>query len=324
MELTRKNFLMASALGLAGCRTNGLALGGGSFPTDFAYGPKQGQLRLNVRGLREQVRLCVLSDTHLALHDERDDAYAGHYARMAQYGGSPEAFTARLATARKDGADAVLLLGDVISFPTRKNVEFVRGELDRSGVNWIYVAGNHDWHFEGVPGGDVEQRDRWLPDRLASLFRDGDDPLCFSRMVKGVRVVAIDNSVYHILPKQLAFWEGEIAKGDPTILMTHVPLWVEGWSFFTCGCPTWGAATDPYWKIERRERWAERQSPEAFAFRESVLRAPNLVAAFSGHIHRLMTARAGSANLFSAPGGAKGECLDVTLAPASCSGAEIC
>lgn len=316
MDFSRRNFMMASLAALGGCKlADGHDAAGRAYQADFAYGPAKGKLLLKVKGLRESVRLCVLGDSHLGLHDERDDAYAEHYKRMAQVPGDPQKFSETLALAKKSKADLVMLLGDIISFPTYKNIEFVRGELERSGVDWMYVAGNHDWHFEGVPGTDIEQRREWLPARLGTFYPKGADPLGYSRVVKGVRIVAIDDSVYHILPEQLAFWEREIATGDPTILMTHAPIWTEGWNYWTCGCPDWGAKIDPCWKIERRERWAERQCAESFAFRDSVLRAPNLIAAFSGHIHALMMAR-GAVNQFSVPSARKGDHFDVTIVPA--------
>lgn len=316
MGLSRRNFMVASLAALGGCKLGDGGDGcGRAYPADFAYGPQKGKLLLKVKGIRESVRLCVLGDSHLALHDARDEAYADNFKRMAKGPGDPQKFSETLAQAKKDKADLVMLLGDIISFPARKNVEFVRSELDRSGVDWMYVAGNHDWHFEGVPGTDVEQRRKWLPARLGPLYPRGADPLGYSRVVKGIRIVAIDDTVYHILPEQLAFWEREIARGDPTILMTHIPIWTEGWDYWTCGSPDWGAKVDPCWQIERRERWAERQAAESFAFRDSVLRAPNLIAAFSGHIHTLMMAR-GAVNQFSVPCARKGDHFDVTIVPA--------
>lgn len=316
MDCSRRNFMVASLAALGGCKLgDGGDADGRAYPADFAYGPQKGKLLLKVKGIRESVRLCVLGDSHLALHDARDDAYADNYKRMAKGPGDPQKFSETLSQAKKDKADLVMLLGDIISFPAHKNVEFVRSELDRSGVDWMYVAGNHDWHFEGVPGTDIEQRRKWLPERLGPLYPPGTNPLGYSRVVKGIRIVAIDDTVYHILPEQLAFWESEIAKGDPTILMTHIPVWTEGWDYWTCGSPDWGAKIDPCWQIERRERWAERQAAESFAFRDSVLRAPNLIAAFSGHIHTLMMAR-GAVNQFSVPCARKGDHFDVTIVPA--------
>ena len=81
----------------------------------------------------------------------------------------------------------------------------------------------------------------------------------------------------------------------------------------TCACPTWGAATDPYWQIERRRRWDEKLNPATFAFRDAVLATPKLVAVLAGHIHHFQVARDHGQNLFTAPANSKGEVLDVTI-----------
>ena len=321
--LSRRRFLSAaslSALGVAlaphgtkaaeASRADGKGACGA---TAFAF-DSRGVLRLTVPGLTSEVRVCLASDTHLALHDARDAAYADNYARMAQWPGKPSAFAGMLAKARENHTDLVALTGDIVSFPTLANVEFVAGELEKCGLEWLYTAGNHDWHFEGDGGTDAEQRAAWTKRRLAPLYR-GADPLMSVKVVKGVRFVAIDNSVYHITPAQLAFWRTEVAKGDPTVLLMHVPLWVEGFGVYTCGNPNWGTATDAIWQIERRQPWAARQSAESFALREAVLSAPNLVAVFTGHIHRGLQAVERGKFLFTVPCNREGVCWDVRLVP---------
>jgi len=258
------------------------------------------------------LRAWVIGDTHFALRDARDDRYADYYKRMGQWCPQKEPFEKMLAAAAKERPDVLLLVGDNISFPTLANVEYLKTQLDRCGVPWFYVAGNHDWHFEGVPGSDLAQRAEWTRKRLTPLYQ-GADPLMASRVVKGVRIVAIDNSAYHVLPEQVAFWKTEAAKGDPIALMMHVPFWHPGWSVCSCACPTWGAATDPYWEIERRERWAERLMPSTFEFRDAVFATPNLVGVFTGHHHVLQFAEADGKGCFTTPSNRDGKFLDVRI-----------
>jgi hypothetical protein len=137
-----------------------------------------------------------------------------------------------------------------------------------------------------------------------------------SRLIKGIRFVAIDNSIYHVTQKQLDFWKQEAAKGDPIVLFMHIPLWQEGWkNVFTCGCPDWGSANDPYWEIERREKWAEKQSPSTFAFRETVLSTPNLAGVMTGHIHIFLTGSENGKYMFTTPANRNGKYLDVVFSP---------
>ena len=223
--ITRRTFF-GTATGLA---TTGLAAGctlpGGRAEraargaTSFALtGGGANAVRLTVPTLAHDLRLFVIGDTHFAFHDARDAAYADFYKRMAQWPAPREPFEKMLAKARAERPDLLLLVGDNLSFPTLANVDYLAAQLSASGLDWYYVAGNHDWHFEGVPGSDEAQRAEWAPKRLAPLYR-GRDPFMSSRVVKGVRFVAIDNSIYHVSEAQLAFWKAEAAKGDPTVLL---------------------------------------------------------------------------------------------------------
>lgn len=322
MRLTRRNFFRTGGVAaLSGCFGCAASLAKAN-AKDFVLTPDGSELNLPWAGLGGKVRVWVAGDTHFGMYDERDAQYSDNYRRMSW---GPEryaeiaqahksAFERMLAAAKKERIDLLLLAGDIISSPTLANVEYVTEALQASGVNWMYVAGNHDWHFEGDPGSDLEQRDRWIEKRLKPFYPKNVDPLMYSRVVKGVRFVAIDDSAYLIRREQLEFWEAEAAKGDPIVLLMHVPLFAEGWGVFTCGCPFWGAANDPYWKIERREQWrAEGPTPESFAFREAVLTTPNLVGVFTGHIHALMCAHLRGQNMFSVVSNAEGRFLDVRI-----------
>lgn len=322
MKLTRRNFLtaggVAAMVGAAGCGAR-LRM---SADKEFVLSPDGKKLALPWTGLESSVRVWVVGDTHFGMYDARDALYADNYRRMSWQGkGYAEtvrthkaSFETMLASAKREKIDLLLLVGDIVSFPTLANVEYVASALKTSGVDWMYVAGNHDWHFEGDAGSDFEQRDRWIGRRLKPLYSTGPNPLMYSRVVKGIRFVAIDNSAYLIRREQLDFWKAEVAKGDPIVLLMHIPLFAEGWGIFTCACPDWNAANDPYWEVERREKWREEgPTPETFAFREAVFAAPNLVGVFTGHIHRPMCAHLYGQNMFSVASGSEGEFLDICI-----------
>ncbi len=315
MKTSRRDFIGATAAfaAAAGCTGPRCSIGKTNRPFSL---DGRCTLRMPVAGLKEPVNFLVVGDTHFNFHDGRDDAYADNYKRMARSPAPRDALAKAMKRAREAQADIVLLVGDIISFPTLANIDHLRAELDRCGLPWLYVAGNHDWHFEGDSGSDIEQRARWAESRLKPFYQ-GENPIMYSRVVKGVRMVMIDNSVYHVLPEQLAFWKQEAAKGDPIALFMHIPLWLEGWNITTCGHPDWGAATDPYWEIERRERWAEKLMPSTYAFREAVINTPNLVGVFTGHKHKLMVGQSRNALFFSVPWNRDGSCMEVRLSPLS-------
>ncbi len=241
-------------------------------------------------GLAKPLKVTVITDTHFGMYDERDAEYADFYQRLLQppekWPARKQAFEKMLTDAKAEGRDAVLLIGDIMSCPTLANIEYIREKLSASGLDYLYISGNHDWHFEGVPGSDLEQRALWI-ERLKSLYR-GENPFMYAKKIGGVRFVMIDNSVYHVLPEQLAFWKREAAKGDPMVLAMHIPFWAPGYPYTTCAAPGWGAKVDPYWKIERRQIWAEQLMPSTYEFRDAVFSTSNLIAVFAGHEHRLM------------------------------------
>ena len=315
MKTSRRDFIGATAAfaAAAGCTGPRCSIGKTNRPFSL---DGRCTLRMPVAGLKQPVNFLVVGDTHFNFHDGRDDAYADNYKRMARNPTPGDVLAKAMNRAREAQADIVLLVGDIISFPTLANIDHLRAELDRCGLPWLYVAGNHDWHFEGDSGSDIEQRARWAESRLKPFYQ-GENPIMYSRVVKGVRMVMIDNSVYHVLPEQLAFWKQEAAKGDPIALFMHIPLWLEGWNITTCGHPDWGAATDPYWEIERRERWAEKLMPSTYAFREAVINTPNLVGVFTGHKHKLMVGQSRNALFFSVPWNRDGSCMEVRLSPLS-------
>lgn len=315
--MNRREFLAAgaSALTALACKAHDKAADRATArEKTFSFDGKV--VRIPFPGVEKTLNALVVGDTHFALHDERDNAYAGCYKRMAAYKTQKEPFQKMLAQAKADKIDLLMLVGDIISFPTLANVEFVKSQLDACGLPWMYTAGNHDWHFEGLPGKDLALRGDWIAKRLLPFYQ-GENPLMYSRMVNGVRIVAIDNSAYHILPEQVAFWKTEAAKGAPTVLMMHIPFWHEGWDVTTCACPAWGAAADPYHEIERRELWAKKLTPATFEFRRAVFSTPNLAGIFTGHEHALQFAHAEGQNCFGVPAGRKGAHLAVKILPAA-------
>ena len=281
----------------------------------FWYNASSG-LHIPCDGLERPLRVWQVSDSHLNLRDSRDDEYKDFYARM---GGewnpgltAREAFERILEKAKGERPDLLLVTGDLISFPTLKNVEFAVERLDACGVPWLYTAGNHDWHFEGDSGSDAEQRERWIEKRLLPLYK-GEDPMAYAKTIGGVKFLMIDNSTYNVDERQLEFFRAETAKGGPCVLAMHIPFWHRGWGVFTCACPDWGADTDKYWQIERRQRWAERQDDTTFEFRRATDEAEGLVAVLAGHLHKLDVVSDGGLAHATAPLAAVGDVLKVTI-----------
>ena len=257
------------------------------------------RVRFFANEIRKPVRIMVVADTHLFRDDVRGRPYRKFSGRMAaaynqtthfesgKETNPEECFVEILEQAQQQNVDLLALVGDIFSFPSESSIDWVGEKLEASKLRYAYVAGNHDWHYEGMPGSLEELRGTWIEERLKPLYQ-GNDPLMSAYDVGEVRVLTIDNSYYEILPKQLEFFRKQVKTGKPLVLTLHIPLYAAGRSMgFGCGNPEWGAKTDRNFALERRPRWPESGHTQAtMDFHREVFAAPNLLGIFAGHIHR--------------------------------------
>lgn len=246
----------------------------------------------------DTVRLMVFADTHLWMSDEREEPYREYSARMAgayhsvkhfQTGAQTtpeESFVATIRLAQQRGVDAIAMLGDIVSYPSERGVEWVGEVLDTVAIPYYYTSGNHDWHYEGMEGSSESLREKWREERLMSLFGD-NDPDAYAVEVGDVRLLLVDDSNYKITPEQRDAVAAEVKSGKPFILLHHIPLYAPSRSVsFGIGHPEWGAATDKNYKIERREQWPAQGHTEVdYEFYDLATSAPNLLASIAGHVH---------------------------------------
>lgn len=249
--------------------------------------------------IKDSIKVVHIADTHLFMDDKRGIPFQEYSNRMAkaynqtthfqtrEKTNPEESFEKSLAFAKEVNADIINLVGDIFSFPSEAAIEWVSSKLDATGIPYIYVAGNHDWHYEGMKGNLDFLRDTWIKKRLLPLYQ-GNHPLMAAYDVKGIRFLAIDNSTYQINEEQLAFLSAQIATGLPLVLLVHIPMYAPGKNIsFGCGNPFWGAATDRSFELERRPKWPESgHTQTTFDFYKKVFDAPNLMGIFAGHKHR--------------------------------------
>lgn len=253
---------------------------------------------LRSAGIAAPVRITMLSDTHLGLQDAREEPFIQYSKRMAgayvqvrhaksgQQTTPKDSFIEGITHAQKNQTDLLALPGDLLSFPSEANVEWAAQTLQESGLSWLYTAGNHDWHYEGMEGSSQALRETWIQKRLLPFYQ-GSNPLISFRDIKGLRIIAMDNSTYEILPAQLDEFRRLMNAGQPTLLFIHIPLYAPGRPLgFGCGHPDWGAKSDRNFAIERRPQWRETgHTQTTMDFHREVLASSNLLAVFAGHTH---------------------------------------
>ena len=87
--------------------------------------------------------------------------------------------------AENEKYDAILMLGDLQSFPSIAGVEKFAEIFQRSKVPCLYISGNHDWHFEGMHGSEQELREKWTKKLLSPLY-GGRNPFFYAEMFNGI------------------------------------------------------------------------------------------------------------------------------------------
>jgi len=261
--------------------------------------------------ISKSVRVLHVSDSHVSVSGDDEPTVAPYCGRMhAAYSEYDRLgnFLTVMDTAVKQDVDLIVLSGDQVNYPGKRAVARLVDALEATGKQWVYTAGNHDWHYEGMPGSSADLRERWRQE-LAPFYA-GADPHASAVDVRGVRFVMIDNSTYQVDDGQLAFFKEQTDTDLPIVLVVHIPLSVlalrasrEGKPL--SGDPAWGAETDRNWETERRERWpgtGNLASTEAFL--ACVAATPQLVAVLCGHIHeaRVDSVNAMASQYVVAPG----------------------
>ena len=268
-------------------------------PLEVCATIEQQKVSFYAESINESIKVIHIADTHLFKDDERGIPYQKYSSRMAKAYNqtihfqtqkviNPEvAFEEALAYAKAVHADVITLIGDIFSFPSEAAIEWVLSKLKETTIPYIYIAGNHDWHYEGMEGTLESLRDTWIENRLLPLYQ-GNNPLMAAYEIKGIRFIAIDNSTYQINEEQLTFFKGQVEKGLPMVLLVHIPMYAPGKQIsFGCGNPNWGAATDRNYELEKRPKWPESgHTQTTLSFHKQVFNAPNLLGIFAGHIHQ--------------------------------------
>jgi predicted phosphodiesterase len=256
-------------------------------------------VRIFTKAEMKPTRIFQITDTHLSLVDDRETPFKKYSERMGnayklnkhfETGEDitcVQSFEQTLQKAKEQKADFLALTGDIFSFPSEAAIEWIVQKLKETEIPFGYIAGNHDWHYEGMPGSSHQLRETWANERLKPTYQ-AKNYLFAVYDVNGVKMVFIDNSTYEIEPEQLEFFKQQTNSGIPMILYIHIPLFMPGRSMgYGCANPQWGEETDRGFEIERREKWRKGgHTPITFSFYDEVFNAPNLLAIFAGHTHR--------------------------------------
>lgn len=237
-------------------------------------------------GLERPVRLLHVTDTHVALADERDDerkrALAGRL-------GDPdkEKYLYEQMDYAEKNCDLMVHTGDLMDFVSAANVDLARGILKNEKI--FFTAGNHDYsQYVGEAWEDKAYR-------MNSYMMMGGGlgvPMFFgSRTVGGINIVGMDNSYYLFEEWQIWRLKREVEKGLPVILAFHVPLFEQSlYEHHRARFPSepaYLAGCDEEHLLPYSEFRAVQQRPDAPTLEmiEYIKSEPSIKAVLAGHLH---------------------------------------
>jgi DNA repair exonuclease SbcCD nuclease subunit len=198
---------------------------------------------------------------------------------------------------REMDLDLLALTGDIISYPSKINVEKVRSFIENVNVFTIFTSGNHDWSPELNPEENLKD-DKSLPLTVRNSVRESGwlalDPITNGqpefqvKVINGVRIIAIDNSTYQITSRQLKFLKEHLDSSQPIVLLFHIPISLPTLRPMTI--ETWSQPiliADPAWNPKKRYNICGTRfdTLETLEFVHLITTCPNLVAILCGHIH---------------------------------------
>ena len=264
-----------------------------------------------IKGLLETFRILHITDSHVSVLSNNEKEYHSYSSRMDNAyktvkhyktktkTTSSKMFLDLLEVAKKENVDLIVLTGDIVNNPSQSSTSFIHESLKSTDIPYIYITGNHDWHYEGMQGSAESLRQIWIDNSLLPLY-GGKNALYSSLVIGGINFVAIDNSTYQVNEDQLQFYKTQLKRNFPIVLLLHIPLYLgkeAKWKGITvCGNPNWGWDMDRNYKIERRERWSKTGNLASTSeFLETVKKCSNLITVLAGHTHK---ARVGSISEF--------------------------
>lgn len=177
-------------------------------------------------GLSEPMDIMFIADTHISLCDERDSdlkdkAESRYLMFLSPDGvGADKVFASEMAYVKKQCPDLLILGGDIIDSAMYASIDYVKEELDRTGVPYVYGMGNHDFEY-----GDEYYTDKayseYLP-RLSEVSRTSDG--FQSVKYNDFSVLIVDDDNNQVTSGALDELKELVSEGKPIILCMHVPI----------------------------------------------------------------------------------------------------
>ena len=237
-------------------------------------------------GLKQPLTLLHVTDSHIALADERDDERKHALAKRM---GSPdkERYWYEHVAYAEEHCDLLVHTGDLMDFISHANVDWARKALKNDKV--FFIAGNHDY---SQYVGEAWEDDAYRMNSYMQMGYGLGVPMFFNaRVIGGVNIVGIDNSYYRFADWQIWRLRREVEKGLPVILAFHDPLFEQSlydYHYTVSGedC-TYLVGCDEEHLLRYSEFRAVQQRPDDATLRmiDYIKSEPQIKAILTGHLH---------------------------------------
>ncbi len=193
---------------------------------------------LRIPGLKNEYKFLHVTDLHSSAFSSEDTAGMTS-ARAALVTGRRNAFMSdgiyaeermplMFSYADEIKADLLLLSGDILDFPSQKNLALLRENIKNTKTPSFFILGNHDWCY-----GDDDYFSANAIQNQIPLFNDmtvgepANDPYFHYVEYEDLIVVAVDNSQDMVTKTTVDKFMALYEKNKPIILMLHVPMHVD-------------------------------------------------------------------------------------------------
>ncbi len=190
---------------------------------------------IRIPDLHDSIKIMQITDTHISIDDEKEADFMVYGERMRKaYNYPRRSFTGDtsvttfdnldniLSKAKSENIELLILTGDIVNFPSAASVNYVYERLKGTGIPWLFISGNHDWHYEGMEGTPDSLRNTWINKSLLPLYNNLN-PLFYSIVIHGINFVGIDNSTGEVNEEQVEFLKDQLKKKEPVIVISHIP-----------------------------------------------------------------------------------------------------
>ena len=247
---------------------------------------KAGEATVVIPGLTKEYKFLHITDTHVSAYsDEEIKSWSAtrlnnNVARRAAFVAdglyAEERFPMFFDYADKIGADGMFLTGDLIDFPSEKNVSMLYSNASSINGKAIFCLGNHDWNYS----------DDYMTGNSYALYKPlfselcGGDPDIAVVEYDEFIVAAIDNSADMVTQETVDKFFKLYEKNKPIILLLHVPLNAD--TLAPDVMAAWGGRNITMGIGAMGEGW---QSVRDFYTSVCLDENTPVVAVFAGHVH---------------------------------------